>query len=77
MGKTIHVVNNAAGVILKASKDRAVCEAYIAGRMGSAGHIMEHVTTPENDPAVLYKVADASEPPQYLPTYALTTLRLT
>lgn len=81
MGKSIHVVSNASGVILKASKDKAACEAYLAGCLGGARHILETVTTPSGDPATLFQVADVKEAETgseaWHTAYAITTLRLT
>jgi len=80
MSKTVHVVSNAAGVILKASEDKAVCDAFISGRLLDATHILEPWQTPSGDPATLYKVPNEDANPNAEPfrlAYVLTTLRLT
>jgi len=73
MGKTIHVVSDAAGTILKASKSQAACEAYINGSLGSVHRTMEPVQTPNGDPAMLYRTADGE---MARTQFVLTTLRL-
>jgi hypothetical protein len=76
MGKTIHVVSDAAGVILKASRDREACEAFIDGSLNGAHHYREHVTTPNHDPATLYRVPGNPDNGALQTLFALTTLRL-
>ena len=76
MGKTIHVVSDAAGVILKASKDKGTCEAYIDGCLSSSHRQLEPVTTPSGDPATLYKLRATEDEHEWRTAYALTTLRL-
>ncbi len=75
MGKTIHTVSSASGVILKASRSKENCEAFISGRLGNIHFLMEPVTTAEGDPATLYKQAEQDGP--YGTVYVLTTVRLT
>lgn len=76
MGKTIHVVSGASGVILKASESRELCEAYILGCMNGAHHYLEPVTTPNGDPATLYKSPGNPDNGALQTIFALTTLRL-